>query len=73
MEPQGNGNNIEQMVQEIGKIVTDTNDMVRQIGQMLSKGKVSEPSGAEEPGNSPEPDSDEALRQEAIARLSRQR
>lgn len=54
-----------QMLQEIGQIVQENNQMLQQIGQMIQQAM----GGG---GGAPEPDGDEALRQEAMARLAAQ-
>lgn len=60
-----------QMLQEIGQIVTENNQMLQEIGQMIQQamGGGGAPQGeAPAGGGNPE----EALRQEAMARLAQQ-
>lgn len=59
-----------QMLQEIGQIVAENNAMIKEIGQMIAQAMGGgEPAGPE--GGAPM-DEEEALRQEAMARLAAQ-
>ena len=54
-----------QMLQEIGQIVSENNAMIKEIGQMIAQAMGG--------GGEAEPmDEEEALRQEAMARLQQQ-
>ena len=60
-----------QMLQEIGQIVSENNAMIKEIGQMISQamGGGGAPAGPEAGASGGE---EEALRQEAMARLAAQ-
>ena len=59
-----------QMIQEIGKIVTENNQMLQQIGQMMQQAMGAPATGeAPEAGGMTEED---MIREEAMARLAQQ-
>jgi len=62
-----------QMLQEIGQIVSENNAMIKEIGQMISQAMGGGMEAAEEQGMAEGAGmEDEALRQEAMARLQQQ-
>lgn len=68
MAPQGGQGQGLEMIQQIGEIVAQNNQMLQEIGQMIAQAMGAEQQEAAGAGMGEE----EALRQEAMARLAQQ-